>query len=119
MSLCSVKMSSFILGSLKTPWSVMTSRSLASLVSTSRASPAAGLVDQPVQVGDLLAQGGRIDRGDDPLQLVEDLLLLFVGQVVEVFGQAACRSAPGGSLRGRPGSSAACRACAPGCGATA
>ena len=75
-------------------------------ISISRCSRAAGLVDELVEPRDLLAEGGRVDRGDHVFELGDDLLLLVLGQVVEVVGQPAGRSAPGGTPPGRRGSSA-------------
>ena len=46
-----------------------------------------GLVDQPGQLEDFLAERGRVDGGHHVLKLGEDFLLLLLGQVVEVLGE--------------------------------
>ena len=46
----------------------------------------AGLVDELLQAGDVVAEHGRIGRQDLVLQLGDDLLLLFLGHVVEIVG---------------------------------
>ena len=100
MSLCSVKTSSFILRVVEDAVLREHFLQLDQLRFDSRALP--GAVAWSISLSssqDFLAEGGGIDRGDDLFELGHDLLLLFVGQFVEVVGKPLGRSAPAGSFR--------------------
>ena len=88
MSLCSVKMSSFIFGSLKMPCSVSTSRSLTQLGLDLALLQQPGLVDQLARArrSPPCSAAGSTEATTSS-SCVDDLLLLLFGQVVEVVGQ--------------------------------
>ena len=82
-----------------------------------RAFQSACLVNELPSRCDVLAERSRVDRDDLVLQPRDDLLLLLVGQLVEVIGKSIARSAPCGTSPGRPECSRASPSSVRGCGA--
>jgi len=87
-SLCSLKSSSFLVGSERKPWSLRTLFSLVELRLDLAVFEDAGLVDQLGQAGDLRSRkGGRVHGSDHVFELVMSVLLLRHRQFVEVIGK--------------------------------
>ena len=89
MSLCSVNTSSFIFGIAEDALGGQDFVQLVQLGLDLAGFEGLGLLDEPLQAGDVVAEHGRIDRQHLVFQLGDDLLLLFFGQVVEIVGKAA------------------------------
>ena len=77
-------MSSFILGSSKTPHSVKSAFKSAHFDFLLGRFQRLGLPDETAQLGDLFPQIVRIEGDNDIFQLGNELLLLFFGQLVEI-----------------------------------